>query len=409
MKLLARMTRARTGLIELAAIALVLALAVNLISSGLVAWLGLPWAALAGLGVAITVILVIAWSQLRQRHEVIEFKGFIPTYDGFPVPVANYALATDVERALRAVTSENAGLKKQWVDGPILLPSSKRESAPEPIDLDGGASRLLREALEYAFLERLSMHLGEYFDGDDWLAKHAKELGRDDLLALLPQNRILDVLSRPLEDRLALAEPSGDDEDEAHHIKITRYRDTPEGREETLMSVWAGDYLYSRFDLSVPKDVNVERVGPGCVRLEGRHMRTELGVAFHGYGYNLDPDFLEGYLNLDPKEFFGGDRGEVWTVTLTFSSYLRWSSLFSARSWRLHRWAEAFANEVRVQLDGQEFLESISWPAISAALRTERGIRNAAKRRANHESAESADDPKEPRDTRPTEKTTDHA
>jgi hypothetical protein len=382
MKLLERIARARAGLIELVAVALLLALAINLASSGLVAWLGLPLAALTGVALAIATVAVLAWSQMRSRHETIEYVGFIPTHDGIPVKVRGYALATDVERALRAVMSENEALKMQWDDQPLVLPKTEDSSGKDRRNIDGGAARLLREALEYAFLENLSTHLSSYFDDDAWLANNTKELVRDDLLELLPQNRVLDALSRPIEDRLALIEnKEGNDTADQPRIKITRLRETADGPEETVVSVFSGDFLYSRFDLSVPKDVTVHRVGPGCVRLDGRYMRTELGVGFDGFVYTLDPEFLDGYLGLDSREFFNGDRVQVWRVTLSFSSQLRWRSLLSARSWRLQRWAEAFANEAKVQFDGAAFLDSISWSTISALMRTERGVATAARRR----------------------------
>lgn len=377
MNLLKRLSRARSGVIELTVVAVLLAIAVNLVASGLTLWLGLPFSSIVGAGLGAVVIIGVALAQLGPRQETVMFRGFVPVHDGELVRVENYRLANNVEQAIRAVRAENKALDLQWKVGPIVKPFDAEKPDANRLELNGGAARLLREALEYVFLDLLSLHLGDYFSRDPVLSKQTKELVREDLLNLLPNNRVLDALSRPIEERLPLVDrtsPSGsEDSAKSHRIQITRRTETENGVEDTIVSVFAGDFMYSRFDLSVPADVTVKRIAPGHIRLDGKSMQTDLRVEFNGFGYPLDQAFIAGYMVKNPRDF-ASNRGQCWSVGLTFSSKIRWRGILSPRSWRMQRWAEAFIEEVGVKVDGRTFLESIGWKTVAALIHTQRGL-----------------------------------
>ncbi len=372
MDLFRRVTRARVGVSELLAVAIVLAVGVNLVASGIWNWLGPVTSVIVGAIGIVAIIAIVVIVRFRRLGENVEVEGFIAVHANEVVHVDEYQLAEHTHRALNAALRENKALAKQWEEDPIVFPFDDDEPGRDHHNFDGGGARILREALEFVFLEMLSTHLTDYFGADHALARHTREHSRDDLLKLLPQNRILDLLTSPLEDRIALIE--AEQAEGRHFMKIMRIVETPEGREEKLYMAGDGHYMYTRFELVLPSDVSVERVEPGRICLRGKFMDTELVARFDGYAHTLDREFISGYLRLPPKEFYGhGERlGSAYNVSFEFNSRLKWRSFFSRRGWRLHRWTEAFAQSVGDAFGADEFFSTIQWPAVRTLVRIRR-------------------------------------
>ncbi|WP_143018724.1 hypothetical protein [Geodermatophilus sp. DSM 45219] len=342
-------------------LAIVLAFGVNLLADGVGAHMSTTQSLVVGAAVILLLIALVAIVQLRRLEETVTFRGFVALYDNEVLDISRYSFAEDLHRVLRAVTSENEALNRQWRDDPVMLRKSAETAGRDRFNPGGAGAQLLREAIEFVYLEHLSMHLSEYFDKRG-LEDLCQEHERKDLLPLLPENRVLDMLSRPLEDRIALLE--GDSATDRHFVQITRRRasDTT-GPEDVLIWATDGTHIFTRLDLILPRDVRVLRVAPGRIALNGKALKTELGVSFEGFGYNLDGEFLSFYAKRPAREFFGHGEslGQVFQVTLTFHARITWRGLWTARGWRLHRWAESFAQSEKTKADAASFLESINW------------------------------------------------
>ncbi len=355
MQLLKEAVRARAGVVNLLGIAIVLAVGVNLVAAGLSSWLT-PWGgAVLGAVLVFTTSIVVVLVQLRSRREAVVYRGFLPIYKGVPVRVPGYHLANSAEMYLRAVLDEKPALAAQW-DAEPLLPT--KSGLP---NVNGAQSRLIREAVEYVLLDSLSTNLTDYFNKDSWFRTRIRTHERDHLRDLFPDNRILEFLSSPYEDRDGFAERRSAEDGEVR----TRGR---------AIAIYSGTRIFSEFRLNLPKDVHVRRLAPGRILFDSRYMQTELKVEFDGASYNLDRDFLEAYIGIKDHDFVYSDSGNVWSVRLTFESRLRWRSFFSLRAWRLHKWAESFAEKSRNRFDGASFLSSISWEATRTMLRVQKTL-----------------------------------
>jgi hypothetical protein len=128
--------------------------------------------------------------------------------------------------------------------------------------------------------------------------------------------------------------------------------------------------MFQRLELALPKGVSVQRLSPGHVRLDSRILRTDLVVDFSGYGTVLDSEFIERYMGLPAGEFYGrGDgSGALWKVDFKFISSVKWLGVFTLRGWRLHRWAESFAESIEKSVDKKAFLHAIGWETARTVL-----------------------------------------
>jgi hypothetical protein len=180
----------------------------------------------------------------------------------------------------------------------------------------------------------------------------------------------MDVLSSPLEDRIALidAQRKGGGN---HFVRITRTTTHEDGnQEEVLVMAGNGEVMFQRLELALPRGVSVRRVAPGHVRLDSRILRTDLVVDFSGFGTTLDPQFIERYLGLPAGEFYGRGEGSgaLWKVDFKFISSVKWLGVFTLRGWRLHRWAESFAESIKSSVDKEAFLQTIGWDTARTVL-----------------------------------------
>lgn len=370
MQLLRRVSEARSGLLRLLGVAILLAIGVNLISDGVNHWLDWRQSLLVGIALVLVSIVFVGASQLGRLRESVEFHGAVVIYKNNVVEVPRYDLAESLSSVMEAVLGENAAFQRGWESDPVTLPIDPENKGQDRKNLDGAGAALLREALEDVYLETLSRHLSDFF-GSTKLSHLVKEHLRDDLLPLLPGNRVLDTLSGPLENRIALVEAQSATGPNRHFIRMTRTTRFDDGHEEEVL-IWASDghVMFQRLDLSLPRGMKVSRVGPGHIRLDSRVLRTDLRVKFEGYGTSLDPEFINSYLGLPSHEFFGHGEmaGDIYHVNFGFESQVKWWGIFTPRGWRLHSWAESFVDSARVSLDKDAFLESIYWEATRTGL-----------------------------------------
>jgi hypothetical protein len=344
-----RVIDARLGVVQLIGSVVLVAVGVNLVSPPLAAALG-GWAPLVGTVLILGTLVGLALLAFRGLRETVLADGIVLTHNGEVVSIPRYDLAEDLARVVEAITKENEALSRQWRDDPLVFPKDESNPAKDRNNPQGTGAKLLREALEYVYLELLSQHLSNYFSNSA-LSHLAEEHQRADLLPLLEENRVLDLLSSPLEDRIALLEAQ---QGRSHFIQMTRRTIHEDGREDEVL-VWASDghVMYQRLDLALPKGVKVKRIAKGHVRLDSRILRTDLTVEFDGFGSSVDPEFLNEYLGLSASDFYGhgDDSGSMWMVRFTFTSSVKWLGLLTPRGWRLHRWAASFGTSLKTSFE----------------------------------------------------------
>ena len=380
----------REEIVHIAVIAAFLALGVSLFGSyihsefnegtGTSLWIG---ALLVFIATAYLIAIL-----LRARRTSYKFEAVIPIRKDTQriSAIPGYELTEEVSRTLDAAFLENEALELAWKNEPPVSNMSSndrkrthgkhegicRGSEPDPgADVraeptywaivkadtaEGGApSRppaILTEVLEFVVLKQLSLHLSEYFGRFD---DRDSQIGnRSHVPELLLENRILSLLSTPIEDRALFAKTikSGP----AHG---------------TLHAIYGSDgSMYSRFDLVLPKGAKIQRPAPGVLQIDNRRASLTIGVYFEGFAATLPKDFEQAYLGVQRRSV------ERYQVKIFLTTVIKARALFRSSGWIYYEWIDSFAERLRRFSEFDAFLGKVGWEAAITHFRIAKNLRN---------------------------------
>jgi len=339
--------------------AIVLALGVNLLASGISGYLGSKTGLMALIGVTLTLLSVylIARRTLSSRSAAREFEGFVCFRSGTAdlIPVPRYRYAEELESYLEALFTENDAPKKLWQSDPVDKGFEFDPATRTSTRRTTHSGKLLIEATEYFILEILSTHLTDYFNRSDFYASRLRELTREDVAPIVFSNRFLDTFSRPMRERAGFVDQTLEDDNNAHEHIVAAY----------------GDGLrFTKFDLVLPNGATVVRVSDGDILIHAPKFNMNLRIEFAGYGSNLPAAFEELYLGSDKFTDVS-----TYMVNLTVSVEFKFFALFTRSGWDYHRWLDSFLMRLEKDFSRHAFLRKINWDtALTAARIFERSI-----------------------------------
>ena len=379
----------RREFLSIVIIAIVLAIGTNLLASWISSSAPDRQAHSLWLGILLTSLplVYLALRLVASRHisHLVEAVFILDPDENQLVPVPRYKFSEDLCRTLQAAFLENEALEAAWKAEPlsISLSSGNDESNdPNPTDRDSGSDTvtkkedtprssyiaivrqrksetttrprsaiILQEAVEFVILDELSTHLSGYFQNLPENDKLVTEYTRKDVPNLLLENRIVSLLTTPLEDRAVFLECSFAD-------------NPPPGEIESIIG--SDGSMYSRFNLTLPKDTKVSRPAPGVVKLENSRLVLELAVHYEGFSANLPMGFEESFLGRS----FG--RLEPHLVHIRFAANIKLPALLQASGWEYHKWVDSFAKSLEEFASFDEFIEHIGWRIVATQLRAMR-------------------------------------
>jgi hypothetical protein len=354
----------KSNLIEILIIAILVALGVNISSSGLLVILNCSQfqsITIGGLLLIIGALFLLKKARPINTGE-FKFEGVICSESESRelLSIDGYELSEDISRFVKALCSENKAFKKQWFEKPIgLNPSFKNGK----ISLSYGKSNgLLIEALEYYILRELSLHLSSHFNNDEMSEALLVKVGRKDIPSVLLENRFLELFSKPMDER----EPFLDRGESSFNGKVV----SAYGKE--------GAY-YDRFEMILPKGSKIKRENNRSITLSTKRFRLNFKPIFMGMNSNLPRNFEELYLG---KEF---GAVSVFTVSLELKIEFSVKALFTAKGWEYYWWLDSFLNEIENSFSCEKFYSKISWYQNEAMIRIVENHTNwQRKKRANN-------------------------
>jgi hypothetical protein len=339
-EILARFRGTRGYLWQLLIVAVLLALAINLIASVIYAKTGTYFSVALGLLLGFFCFIYLALSRLKENTYDTTINGFfvVKRDSGNVISVPAYTLASRFEDIATSAFSENPALERQWrteIDK-WVSPSGSRVRI---IDL-----RVATEIAEYILLDALSTHLTDYFNTPSLGESQLETLERNDIPDVLLSNRILELISRELKDR-PWYEP-GDDVSSGG----------------TVVAFFGPSGQYSHFDLKMPKGSSVRRTGPGSLVIDSKMISLELSARI-GLSYGMPRNFGRYYLGVSK----GSD---LWDVEVEYRIHARIKRGIGLRmrSWQYYSWTESFIEKARDRFSGEEFFQRISWNSTETLL-----------------------------------------
>ena len=370
----------RGDLVHIIIVAAILALGINLLASFLFSQFseksnGPLWGSAILIAVSLLYLCIIF---LRARDVYYEFESVIPInkYKNQVTIIPGYKLTEEIRRVLNATFLENKALESVWKSEPLVeqispetseQPSQKEDKeesdrgnghserdSSEPsygfikkvkVPYEQGESKsatILIEVLEFVILEQLSNHLSGYFQEFDDQDNQIIEYNRKHVPELLLENRILSLLTTPLEDRAIFAK-----------VNLPS-----ESTDETIYYIYGSDgSMYTRFDLTLPKGTKVKRPVPGVLELENDRVALMLYIDYKGYNANLPYDFEEAFLGVPRSSI------QSLLVNIFLATRIKTPALLRWRSWRYYQWVDSFAEKLREFSQFSQFLEKIDWEA----------------------------------------------
>ena len=374
---LAEMLTGKKDLLRLFVLATVLAFSVGILASLVAAQTAVPTVyvySVAGALTALALILLAADLRFSMSFEdKLEGVLFLNPEKNELLPVKGYELSKDLTRVLAAVKAESRSIYSEWDTSPLVPKKAPNQPAvstdAERIDKPSyigiyrvtvaeeppappKAVRLLDEAILFVLLDELSTHLSTYFNdsSDD---EHISKIHREDIPAFLLQNRVLNLLTTPIEQRDVFMSAFPDN------------RDRPEGE---LHSLWGSDgAMYSRFDLTLPKHTRVSHTDTGSIRIETKRLDLEISGRYTGSSAVASRAFVGQYLG---KRWEDVDCRKVQVV---LRCRIKPLALLSTKGWEHYRWLDSFRLRLRRSVDFNAFLEGIHWEMIEPVLYSLRG------------------------------------
>jgi hypothetical protein len=300
------------------------------------------------------------------------------------VPVHSYGLVEHLRHILHAVFLENKALENMWQSEPIvntklLTNKNSNKNSGRKNDSQNGSGGnqnprtfvgiwcqdidendwkanlpksavLLQEALEFVILEELSSHLSDYFKdyGDD---NELYEYTRDKIPELLIKNRILGLLSTPLEDREIF-------------LEINKIQKSVKEKGKLIGIKGPNGEIFSRFDLILPIGTKVTRPQLGHLKLENNRFILDISIDYAGFSVNLPDGFEEYYLGVPRKTL------APKSLKIDISSSVKKRSFLHGSGWKYYKWIDSFLTKLEHESSFPHFLERIGWNTVSTQILT---------------------------------------
>lgn len=293
------------------------------------------------------------------------------------VRIPEYKLNNRVATIVEAALSENAAYKDAWESDPLEPPIDPNKPPPAgpPAYLTvtkitqvgdntkqlGKAAALLQESLEFVILRALSVHLSDYFRATPDLQKYIQTHPLTDFPEFILGNRILSLLTAPLEDR-------------------PNFLDIKDKQSEgELQYVWRSDgSVYSRIELVLPKGSQLTRKSLGHIEIKSKSITISLVCKLLPYRCFVENRFINYYMGVKNPRTTAPRQ-----VKIEFQATVHPTALFARNGAALYGWLDSFADSLKTFSDFPSFLESINWPTLSALLHIIKNQSNRAPALAN--------------------------
>jgi hypothetical protein len=338
----------RTSLIELMLVAIFISFGVSTIAGSitLFKWFNPEYGILIGVVLCILSLIYLFFRAFGNRTKNQRFDGFFvySKKDNTLVEIPRYRFADSVRDDLNSAFAENSALKLIWDKEPINTFLSYDKKKKQWVKKEPRAAKLLKEAVEYYLLEKLSIHLTDYYNNGNFREKDIYEFQRSQIPDVLLSNRFLELFSKSMDERPMFAERNINDNNFIG---------------ETVMAFGKNGATYQKFDLVLPRKSKVTRIKENQIEIKTRRFTMVLSVDFDGTNTVLPRGFEKYYLL---RERF--DDASAYKVHIDVSIKFNLFSIFSMRSWGHYKWVDSFLKVLDESISQEKFFEMINWENV---------------------------------------------
>ena len=298
-------------------------------SNNLILWIGL----------SLIVIVIIAYlvSFYKSKEYIIKEESlFITDKEGSFVPIDRFRFSEDMRSVLLSVFKENSVFEDKWINAfkkkKIV---DKEDFEKNCIDKNKDIIGFVGELMEYIFLNRLSIMQSDYFDID---SNDVDVLTREKVSKYVLQNKVLEMISKPFEERKA-------------------FSDSPSVAEEkgTTVAMFANGVVYERFELRLPKGTTLYKDKNNALVIKNRNYSIYFKHGFSGFATATPSSFGELYLNKDFRDISEYQLDPELKIKLNpFFFLFSWN-------WKNMNWIDVICEEFSEYFSFDRFIERIGY------------------------------------------------
>ena len=133
------------------------------------------------------------------------------------------------------------------------------------------------------------------------------------------------------------------------------------------------------FELVLPRGTEIERPGPGTLRMENSRIVMSVAINFDGMTKNLPRGFEDLYMNVD------GEGVRSYKLDIEISVLIKRRALLQRSGWKYHEWVDSFSDKIRNKMSFSEFVNRINWPIVMCHLRSFKGMMEGSPNRSNQD------------------------
>jgi hypothetical protein len=325
-------------------IAVIVSFGVNLCAAGFINGLimGSRTELLIGASLLVIALVYFLTRVIKSKNANYKLRGFV-VFDNRKktiMPVDRYDYSERISRDLEAAMNENPAIRTRWSKDPL---NRRHEIKGEEISHKKSSSHsLLVQLTEYYLLDKISTHLVDYFNSDNFDDKNLVKYERKDIPGALLQNTFLELFSRPMKDRPQFVKSALKDE----------------GAVSANKTYWmfSNGCIYNYLELVLPKNSRINKDGEEKIKIETPRFSIGFDIEFHGINTNLPQDFEKLFLNVDKFE-------DVTTYDVGLGIEIKFKPLafLTMSGWKYFAWVDTLVSDIKEGFSQSEYLRCLNW------------------------------------------------
>lgn len=325
MKPITNVKQRRKDIIKNFILVTILSTGVSLIANSLTKESGLLIALIPGLVCVLFVAIFYVKEYLGSSSYEVDIETVLSVDNEHKViPIDRFRFSEDLYRAVLSVLSENKAYKSLWEDA-----FTHRVGEGEK------GKNFVKEFLDYLFIHWISLQLNSYFV--QFESDSTEIIGREQIPDVLIKNRVIELISKPFEEREKFQERMN--QKDPIEGKIV-YMDGEDG------------VVYDMLEIELPRKSKVYRNNNALV-ISNRNFDIRFESDYQGFGTVLPRYFEKFYLN---RSF---DTVHNYKVDLRMSIRLKPFFLFSVKDWKYLGWLDQIGDEFVKYFSFDKFVEHI--------------------------------------------------
>lgn len=296
---------------------------ISLCANYLSAYKSPKWILWAGIVCIFVVFIAYIISFYKSKSFVIKTDSlFITNKQGVLVPIKRYRMAENMSSYLNSVFSENKAYEKMWTGA--FTKDSKLTNVDDKKIVD-----FVGELIEYTFIEWFSTQLKDYFKSIE--SQELEILTRENISDYILNNRILEMISKPYEDR----------------EKFSEYSDTLTEKGKIGMIYYNGT-IYHNFKLKLPKRSSLYRKD-GFLYIKNPNYSLKFSHNFEGLTTFTPRLFENLYLNENMCEL------SIYKFRPTIEIKLNPIYFLLGKNWKYMNWIDIIGEKFSEYFSSEHF------------------------------------------------------